>query len=264
MTAASSRPGVLGRTVAVVVGIPVAAVVLLGVQALLALRTEYLPDDPGYAIDVTAPEADDAGEALQVVVLGDSTVAGLGADAAEESLPGQLADRLAHQLGRPVRVVGYGVSGAVTRDVTAEQAPLLDGVDPDVVIAVVGSNDVTNARPPWALRRDLEALRDAVGAQTDAPLVLAGIPLFGGADALARPLRDVVDAYATVLRNAQRDAAADLGIGFVEIARDASPRFEGVADAMSDDGFHPAPTGYGFWADAIAATVAADPAVGPP
>lgn len=33
--------------------------------------------------------------------------------------------------------------------------------------------------------------------------------------------------------------------------------FFGVPNAMSCDGFHPGPIGYGFWADALAADVAA-------
>lgn len=42
---------------------------------------------------------------------------------------------------------------------------------------------------------------------------------------------------------------------FVDLAAEASPRFAGVPEATSSDGFHPSPIGYGFWADAIALTV---------
>ena len=232
--------------------LPIAFAALLAAQALLATRGTYLPSDPGYQVAVTAGE-DAPGRAMRVAVLGDSTVAGVGSPTADESLPVLIAERLADRTDRPVEVTGLGVSGARTRDVTADQVPRVADLDPDVVIAVVGSNDVTGVTSPWRLRSDIVDLHDEVDGVTDAPLVLAGIPRFY-VEAFARPLRNVVDAYGTLLRGVQRETAADRGIGFVEIARDASPRFLGVDDAMSDDQFHPAPTGYGFWADAIVPT----------
>jgi lysophospholipase L1-like esterase len=42
---------------------------------------------------------------------------------------------------------------------------------------------------------------------------------------------------------------------FVDLAEQASPRFLGVPEATSPDGFHPSPVGYGFWADALAPAV---------
>ncbi|MBA2317093.1 MAG: SGNH/GDSL hydrolase family protein [Euzebyales bacterium] len=243
-------------------GAPFAFLGLLVVQGLLAARAEYLPTEPDYRIDThVVPDGDGEGSGsaaqqqpapLRMVVLGDSTAAGVGSPTLDTSLPVLIAQRVADQLGRPVAVTGLGSSGAVTRDVVEHQVPAVADLAPDVVVAVVGSNDVTHGTPPWRLRDDVADLRAAVGDATDAPLVLAGIPLFGSADALGQPLRWVVDAYASVLRDVQRAAAAANGVPFVEIARDASPRFRGVPEAMSSDGFHPAPVGYGFWADAIA------------
>lgn len=236
--------------------VPLAGAGVIGAQIGVALSREYLPREPDYAIE-SHEVGDQAGEPLRLAVVGDSTVAGVGSPDAASSLPVVIADRLATEVGRPVVVDGFGVAGAVTRDVVDAQLGSALAGGPDVVVAVVGSNDVTHLTAPWRLRRDVAALADAVRARTDAPLVLAGIPRFDGADALDRPLRDLVGAYARVLRAAQRDAAEEAGVALVEIARDASPRFAGVPAAMSADGFHPAPVGYGFWADAIAPVAAA-------
>lgn len=241
---------------AVAAGLPLVCLGVLVAQAGLALSREYLPREPPFTVRGLMV-GDEGGAPLRLAVVGDSTVAGVGAPDAASSLPAQVADRLADALARPVRVDGFGVAGAVTGDVTAHQLDAATAVGPDVVVAVVGSNDVTHLTSPGRLRRDVADLAAAVRARTDAPLVLAGIPRFDGADALPRPLRDVVGGYARVLRRAQRQAAAHAGVAFVEIARDASPRFEGVPAAMSADGFHPAPVGYGFWADAIAPVAAA-------
>jgi lysophospholipase L1-like esterase len=209
---------------------PLAFVGLLFLQILLALRGERVPN-PEYTVDVrVTPEGDAAGvggdgAVLRLVALGDSTVAGVGAPTMEDSLAVQVARRVADQLGRPVDVLGYGVSGARTDDVLRDQVPAVDGTQPDVVLVVVGANDVTHATPPWQLRSDLAVLADALTERTDAPVVLGGVPRFDEATVLAQPLRALVDGYALLLRPFQRSAAEDAGMAYVEIARDASPRF---------------------------------------
>lgn len=232
--------------------VPLGAGAVLAAQAAVTLGREYLPVDPGYRVE--GVEVGEGGQPLRLAMVGDSTVAGVGSPEAASSLPVLIARRVADELDRAVIVDGHGVSGAVTRDVVEDQLGRIDA-DVDVVVAVVGSNDVTHLSSPWRLRRDVADLARVVDQRLAAPLVLAGIPRFDGAEALARPLRDVVGGYARVLRGAQREAAAQAGVELVEIAREASPRFEGVPESMSADGFHPSPVGYGFWADAIAPVV---------
>lgn len=231
--------------------------VLVAIELHLLSRREFLPP-PDYRIDARFEPADGASAAasppLRLAVLGDSTVAGIGSPTAETSLPGLIASRLADRLGRPVEVVGFGVSGARTADVADAQVErVLDGFD--VVVVVIGSNDATHATAPWDVRRDTERL---LARLRDAGLspVLAGTPRFSGNRIIPEPIKTAVDVHSGVLRGAQRAAAEAVpGARFVDIAADASPRFVGRPDATSSDGFHPSPVGYGFWADAIAPVV---------
>lgn len=254
---ASRRPTSRRWIIGTAAGLPLAFVALLGVEAAMATRGQYLPADFGDRVDATVEPTGDVGSTtLRMVMLGDSTVAGVGSATTSETLPVLTAQRVADALGVGVRVTGLGVSGARTVDVAREQIPLLPD-DVDVVVIVIGSNDTTHATPPWRLDdQTREMIAAARGAAPDAQVVLGGVPLFGSATALAQPLRWVVDQYAKPLRRVQRRVAAEAGITFVNIAVEASPRFRGVPDAMSSDGFHPAPTGYGFWADALAVGVA--------
>jgi lysophospholipase L1-like esterase len=264
----------VGRTVlAAGVGVPLAAVAFLAGQAYWA-STQDLPDlEPTYEVDAlvdpggTVTPAGDLDErrpdaaasaALRLVVLGDSTAAGTGVADLADALPVQIAARVAAALERPVAVTGFGVSGARTEGVIRDQVPLLDGTDPEVVVIVIGSNDVTGLTTPWALRRQTRELLEAAHAAADAPVVLAGIPLFRGAGAIPQPLRRVTVAYANRMRPVQREAAGSVeGVRYVPIADEASPRFAGRPEAMSADAYHPSPVGYGFWADAIAPRVVA-------
>ena len=242
---------------AVAAGLPLAFLGLLVAEVAMATRREYLPDDPGYVVEGRATPAAPGpatGTPLQMVMLGDSTVAGLGSPTAVESLALLTAQRVADETGRLVDVRGVGVSGARTADIDEQLASIEPGTV-DVVVVVVGSNDVTHLTPPWEFGAVTRSMLDAARAK-EAPVVLGGIPLFEGATALAQPLRWVVDRNASVMRDVQRRAAADApGVTFVDIARLASPRFDGVPGAMSEDGFHPGPPGYGFWADALTPAV---------
>lgn len=241
-------------------GLPLAFVALLAVEAVLAGTIEPIAH-PDYEVDTTvAPRQGWTGDrTLRMVMLGDSTVAGLGAPTAAESLAVQTAQRVADRTGMRVAVVGHGVSGARTADLVEQQIPRLIGAAADVVVVVIGSNDATHATPVWRFDDHTRAVLEAVEhASEGAPMVLGGVPLFGSATALAQPLRWVVDQYAKPLRGIQRRVAAEQDITFVNIAVEASPRFRGVPEAMSADRFHPAPVGYGFWADALAAAVAAE------
>ncbi len=240
----------------IVLGSVVAASgLVLAAEIGITLSREYLPGDPGYLIDERVGNG--PGPALRLVILGDSTVAGVGSPTVAESLPILLAQRVADALDREVHVVGYGVSGARTEDVEPEQVPLLLDEGVDVVTVVIGSNDVTHATPPWSMDDSTAGMLRAAHDRTGAPIVLGGIPRFRAVPALAEPLRTLVDSYARPLRNAQRAAVEDVDVParFIDIAAEASPRFVGRPESMSSDGFHPSPVGYGFWADALAPAI---------
>lgn len=237
---------------------PLAFVVLLGVEAAMTTRREFFAT-PDYTVEATLERegTPPQGPAVEMVMLGDSTVAGLGAERVEDSLAVQTAQRVSDATGRQVHVRGLGISGAVTADVRDDQIPRIEG-EVDVVVIVIGSNDVTHLTPPWSFDDLTESmLREAQRQAPGAAVVLGGIPLFGEARALDEPLRSVVEGYAGVLRGVQRTAAQSVrGAAFVDIAAEASPRFVGVEGAMSRDQFHPGAIGYGFWADALAPAVA--------
>lgn len=232
-------------------------IALIAVEVLLLGRREYLPTDPGYRIRRrVAPPGPPAGPVISLAVLGDSTVAGVGSPTADDSLPVLVAERVAALTGRAVDVVGHGVSGARTASALERQLPAV-ARGTDVVLLVVGSNDATHLTFWPRFRRQVGEL--LAGARTaGSGVVLAGTPRFHRNRILPEPIRTIIDRYASLLRGQQRAAVRDVpGARFVDLAVEASPRFLGVPEATSPDGFHPSPIGYGFWADALAPAVVA-------
>ena len=91
-------------------------------------------------------------DALTWVVLGDSAAVGIGAESVERTYVAQVAERVAAETGRPVRVVNLAVSGAMAKDVLADQLPLMPASGVDAVTCVVGGNDAADAFPRPVVR----------------------------------------------------------------------------------------------------------------
>lgn len=223
--------------------------------------TPRLPDAAGPKEGVVTPPDDtgdrgDAGRSgdaapIRLLVVGESTAAGVGAADHGEGLAGQVATRLAALAGRPVawRVVARtGITaGGAARDLMADalSAPA------DVAVLAFGVNDTLRFHAPARWASDLETLiaglrRDAPGL----PVLLSAVPPMGRFPALPQPLRAVLGLRARVLDDAGRRLARRVpGLTHVPM-----PAMEG-GDAVPyfcADRFHPGPRGYAVWGEAVA------------
>ncbi|HEX5396536.1 MAG TPA: SGNH/GDSL hydrolase family protein [Candidatus Limnocylindria bacterium] len=251
-----------------------AVVGILVVQVLRLRRTEFLPLHPGFYIshwvEPHGTEADPRMAPLRLLTFGDSTTAGVGVDRAEDALPMLLAQRLADDTRRTVRVLNFGWSGARVADLVRDQIPrslesLRQGETPwlpiaDVVIVVVGANDATHRTSPRSFRADTRWMLEQIRlAAPDAQVVLAGVPRFRGALRDLEPLISMFDAYAVMLRRIQRQEAERAGVTFAPLASDvprlAIARGASIADVLASDRFHPSPVGYRLWAEVIGAAL---------
>lgn len=242
------------RAVAVGTALVGGSVGVLGVEAAVtSSRARRHLIEPTYRVDHVAGERF-PGRPFRIAVLGDSTVAGVGAASEVDSLPVQLATRAAEALGRPVHVVGYGKTGARVAGVLSDQVPRLREAPPgiDVVVVVAGGNDVTHFTAPRRFTSTYGELLDQVAvANPESRVVAVGAARFLDTFAVPRPLRDAWDGYSRLLEGRQEHEAAVRGIPFTDIARESSLRYRGRRDSVADDGFHPSVVGYGMWADAM-------------
>ncbi len=238
---------------------------VVAVQFMRLHRMEFLPGHPGFYVNhrVEPREAPSAGAALRLAVLGDSTTSGVGVDRAEDSLPYQLAQRLADRERRTVHVVSYGWAGARVADLAQRQLPR--ALQPlratethpflptaDVIAVVIGSNDATHNTAPHRYRLDLRATMEGVrAAAPGARVVLAGIPRFRGARRAIEPLITLADLYARLLRPISRGEAVRVHAAYADLASEVPPRITRDTPFLSSDRFHPSVVGYGLWADVI-------------
>jgi lysophospholipase L1-like esterase len=250
----------LGRLVGAAVG---AFAGLVAVQFMRLRRAEFLPAWPGFRVNhLVAPiGAPTTADPLILVVLGDSTTAGVGVSRPQDALPYLLARRIADAEARPVRVISYGWAGARAADLPRQQVEHAAGTgrrpqdggpflpDADVVAIVIGSNDATHRTPPARYRAALRETFEAVRASAPgARLVLCGIPRFRGVLRAFEPLIFLADQYARLLRPVGRAEAARAGAAYADIDARVPAMIAGRRDVLSSDQFHPSAVLYDAWA----------------
>jgi len=198
-------------------------------------RTPRLPDAAGPKEGVV-PGAEPA---LRLLVIGESTVAGIGAATHQTALTGHVAAALARRTGRAVRWRAAGRSGANARQ-AAELVDALPDEAADAVVISLGVNDTLRFRTPARWARDVERLIAAVrGRVGPAPVLLSPVPPMHAFPALPQPLRSVLGARARLLDAALARLPSRLpGVGHVPTWVDAAPHL------FCADGFHPSEAGY--------------------
>jgi lysophospholipase L1-like esterase len=189
---------------------------------------------------------------LRLAVLGDSIAYGTGAARAADTLGPRLVATLEAAGVRTEHRV-FAVPGAVSADLAA-QVERARGWRPQLVVVVIGANDLTHLVSPeraaGALAAAVRSLRGA-GAQ----VILAPAPDLSIVPHVPPFLREIVRAGSTVLRAAQVRVVRSEG-GLVADADGAtSAAFAADPGLFSADRFHPSSAGYAVIARALAPVV---------
>jgi lysophospholipase L1-like esterase len=193
---------------------------------------------------------------LKFAVLGDSVAAGLGAET-RDLLPGVLLARgLAEETGRPVLLTTHAVVGATSRTLVSQVDKAVQD-PPDLVLLVIGGNDVTGkmrVRTSAALLGIEVARLRTAGAR----VVVGTCPDLGAIRPIPQPLRWVIRNWGRLLARAQQEAVERVGGTAVPIADLVSPEFHTrYSELFSPDRFHPNGAGYQHAADMLLAPLCA-------
>lgn len=224
------------------------APVLLGQGRRLRRETPRLPDAPlPWEGSVGGPGgvAGGNGRVLRLLVIGDSTAAGVGVDHAELGLGGRLAEALSDRTGRPVQWWAAGRNGATARDLVRQYlAPALERPY-DLVFLTVGANDALALRSARAFRRDIRRiLARTFAAHPDTALLMSSLPAFFRFRLLPDPLRRSLYRHSQAL---EREARALVDAHpRAHMSPPPPPYTEGF---FASDDFHPSAIGYKDWAD---------------
>ncbi|WP_380165897.1 SGNH/GDSL hydrolase family protein [Jannaschia sp. R86511] len=252
------RPGIrrLGRTVALGGGgltlLGVTGVGVLLAEARLASRwivarmsTPFDVDgryDAYGRVDASRP----VDRPLRLLVMGDSAAAGLGADEPAATPGVLLATGVARATGHLVDLRTQTRVGAVSAELAGQvDAVEAEGLHPDVVLVIIGGNDVKTRVPAATAARQLgEAVTRlrALGA-----LVVVGtVPDLGTITSVQQPLRALGGRWSRQLAAAQTRVVLAAGGHPVDLRGLMADDFRGAdaAAMFAADRFHPSADGY--------------------
>lgn len=197
------------------------------------------------------------GDPVDLLVLGDSIAAGLGAERAKHTLGSRLARGIARDVRRSVRLRTAAVVGSESSMLAEQIAALPLSYRPDVAVVVVGGNDVTHRVPVSESVRHLAGAIDELRAR-GAEVVVGTCPDLGALRAVPQPLRALGSRASRQLADAQREVALERGARVVSLAHVVGPFFLTRPDEMfSLDRFHPSAHGYKRTAKAMLPSVLA-------
>lgn len=186
-----------------------------------------------------------AGPPLGLLVVGDSSAAGVGAATQDEALLGQLLEHLSGR--RTVRYRLVARTGWTTRHTLAalEKQPAESF---DVAVTSLGANDATRLTEPADFVKQQQQLmamfheRFGIGR-----VIVSGLPPMHLFPAMPQPLR-----WAIGRRARQLDQALARSLHDHPFARHLRSDFTLDAKKMAPDGFHPGPQIYRLWGSIVA------------
>lgn len=190
------------------------------------------------------------GAPLRLLVVGDSSAAGVGVAHQDQALLGQLVARISQK-----HSVDFGLqaqTGATTAR-TIERLHQAPTQTYDVAVVALGVNDVTSQAKLSDWLEDQHTLRALLRARFGVRHVfLSGVPPIGHFPALPLPLRWFLGRQGRIFdQSLRRDVDKDGAATFLPL--DFFPR----STPMASDGFHPGPEIYSAWAERLAAKILA-------
>jgi lysophospholipase L1-like esterase len=218
--------------------IPVAPV--LYVQGKRLRRTTPILPDAALPWHGTEPGENP----LRLLVLGDSTSAGVGAATQHHGLPGNLARELGARWQRGVQWLAIGESGASSRDLVERYLSAAVQQEYDFVFLTVGANDALKLRSRRGFGRDIRSLLTALrAASPNATIMMSSLPAFFRFALLPNPLKRNLYLHSRSLESVARQLVTNFDNAWM--CPPPPPYTEGF---FASDLFHPSEQGYRDWA----------------
>lgn len=186
------------------------------------------------------------GDALRLLVVGDSSAAGVGADHTSECLGPLIAANLNKATGQPVEWRMAGFNSAIASELRDHVVPHLPADPWTHILFIVGTNDAKNFVTASNFTKGFGGLIYALKAK------------FPGARMVWSPVIDMekmptLTPFLSRMLNIRAKLLNAVGKGLCEerYAIPADPLPISIPDGFAIDGFHAGPKAYKIWADHV-------------
>ncbi|MBT8070168.1 MAG: SGNH/GDSL hydrolase family protein [Gammaproteobacteria bacterium] len=194
------------------------------------------------------------GEAIHLLAMGDSIIAGVGTGTMDRSLPVQFAHALAEGQSHQVQWHVDGRNGADIAHLRRQVSRLAQNQKADVILISIGVNDVTGLSSTRYWRSQVETLvMELKQAWPQARVMFAGLPPMGKFPLPPQPLR-----FTLGMRAATLDAIAAEVLSQESQMLHIPTEIDPAEQEFCEDGFHPSAASCAHWAQELASFLAYD------
>ncbi|GIL02616.1 MAG: lipase [Alphaproteobacteria bacterium] len=192
-----------------------------------------------------------AGEPLRLLIVGDSSAAGVGVEAIEQSFAGHLPAMLHAITGRPVTARIAGMNSATAAHIRDHVVPHIEPRDFHYIALNIGTNDAKNFHSGRRFKRDFGTLLYTLKARFPAATIIwSGVLDMKDMPALPFPLNRILGVRSRLIDHVGRVLCQERG------ALAPAPEWRPLAGNFSADGFHASQDGYREWAANLARYIA--------
>ena len=214
------------------------------VQGLQVRKASIRLSPPEAPREIIVPGSE---KTLKLLVIGDSSAAGVGVDDFFESVAGRLPFLVAEKTGAAVVARNCGNNSATAGDLTKYVVPNLERIAYDYVVINIGVNDVKNLHTKRRFSKEFGGLIYALRARfPGAKFIWSGIPDLSRVPILPKPLNWIMGVRGKILREKAYALCRERGV-FAP-----TPKWEPLPENFSHDGFHASTQGYKVWAEETA------------
>lgn len=195
---------------------------------------------------------------LRVLLLGESTVAGVGVQTHEEGFAGAMAKNLHEITSQPVAWKVYAKSGYTAKDVHQLLVPQIQEKEVDLLVVGLGGNDAFTLNAPWRWRKELTTLVQLLKTKfPTTPIVFSNMPPIRYFPAFTDLLQFFLGNLVDVLGEELEDLTQDMDNVYYcaeRITPEGWSQRHNVAGEPTDffsDGVHPSRLTYEIWAKEV-------------
>ena len=187
------------------------------------------------------------GDAVRLLVLGDSSAASVGIGRTDEGLAARLAALIAERTGRPVDWRAAGFNSATSGQIRDHVVPNLAHEAANLIVLSIGTNDAKNFHTVSGFKRDFGGLLYALRAKwPEADIVWSPVIDMSKVPALPSLLGRVLEIRASLINRMATRLCRERGA----IPATRLPIHDNTG--FSSDGFHASEAGYSAWAEHLA------------
>lgn len=227
----------------------IAGAILLPAAPLLYLQGRYTRRKIGLlppAAGATSGISGDGNGSSELLVIGESTVAGLGARTHNTALAGQFASQLSKRIGIPVRWTAIGKNGVTAKRTISELLPRVPAKKFDYILIGLGGNDVIKLSSPRKWRRTMTELIRLLREQSpDSIIFITNCAAVNQSPVLPQPIRSLLWELSKMHNANAIEFAGAMDRVFYYHQPTAVPK------GFFADGIHPSEFGYAVWSESM-------------